>query len=213
VHYDRSSQLLSIGSGRFYRRFVLTRAGLAAGMRVLDVASGTGLVARAAAGLVRDTAGIVALEPSSGMIAAGRKLTAVPFVRGVADALPFASEHFDLLTMGYALRHVSDVGSAFREFFRVLRPGGRVVVLEISQPVSRVGRRVAGWYLGRVLPRVTRLATRSDDAELMMRYYWETIASCVSPATIMTAMRGAGFDEVHRTVYFGMCSEYYGTKR
>jgi demethylmenaquinone methyltransferase/2-methoxy-6-polyprenyl-1,4-benzoquinol methylase len=108
---------------------------------------------------------------------------------------------------------VSDVAGAFREFFRVLRPGGRVVVLEISQPTSPVGRRVTKWYLGRLLPRMTRLATRSDDAELMMRYYWETIASCVPPATILNAMRDAGFDEVHRTVYFGICSEYYGTKR
>ena len=111
-----------------------------------------------------------------------------------------------------ALRHVSDLRRAFGEFFRVLRPRGRVVVLELSRPASRAGQRVAGWYLGRVLPRVTRLATRSDDAELMMRYYWQTIANCVSPDTILTAMRHAGFRDVHRTVYFGICSEYYGTK-
>src|SRR5262249_19623695 len=155
VHYDRTSQLLSMGSGRFYRRFVLTRAGLTSGMRVLDVASGTGLVARAATEVLRHGGNVVALEPSSGMIDAGRRTTDVPFVRGVADALPFASGGFDLLTMGYALRHVTDLGRAFREFHRVLRPGGRLVVLEISRPESRAGQRIAGWYLGRVLPRVT----------------------------------------------------------
>src|SRR4051794_32390977 len=122
-------------------------------MRVLDVASGTGLVARAATEVLRSGGEVIALEPSAGMIDAGRRVTRVPFVRGVADSLPFGSAQFDLLTMGYALRHVTDLGRAFREFHRVLRPGGRVVVLEISRPVSRAGLRVAGWYLGRVLPR------------------------------------------------------------
>ncbi len=213
LHYDRASQLLSMGSGHFYRRFVLTRAGLATGMRVLDVASGTGLVARAATSVLAGSTDVIALEPSSKMITEGRKRTPVPFVRGIAEALPFASGGFDLLTMGYALRHVSDLELVFGEFFRVLRPGGRVVVLEISRPSSRIGLRMAGWYLGNVLPRLTKLTTRSDDAALMMRYYWETIASCVSPVEIMASLGRVGFTDVRRKVYFGICSEYYGTKR
>ncbi len=212
VHYERTSQLLSMGSGRFYRRFVLGRVGLRDGMQVLDVASGTGPLARAATHVLRGDTGVIALEPSSEMIAEGRKLTRVPFVRGVAESLPFASARFDLVTMGYALRHVSELELTFREFHRVLRPGGRLVILEISRPASPTGMRIARLYFARMLPRVTRLATRSEAAAAMIRYYWETIATCVPPAAIVAALRRAGFDRAWRRVYFGVSSEYHAVK-
>jgi demethylmenaquinone methyltransferase/2-methoxy-6-polyprenyl-1,4-benzoquinol methylase len=134
------------------------------------------------------------------------------FVEALGEALAIRGESFDLLTMGYALRHVSDLRAAFREYHRVLKPGGRVVIMEIAVPQSAFRKRLLGWYMGRVIPLVVRLGTRSRDAEQMMRYYWDTTANCVPPATIMQALRDAGFRDVRRDVQWGMLCEYHGVR-
>jgi demethylmenaquinone methyltransferase/2-methoxy-6-polyprenyl-1,4-benzoquinol methylase len=209
-HYARAERIVSMGSGYLYRRNALVRAGLEPGMRVLDVATGTGMVARAARHLGIAPRDLVGIDPSSGMLReAGRPL---PFtaVRGVADALPFADETFDFLCMGFALRHVGDLERTFAEYHRVLRPGGTVLVLEISRPSSALGYRMAKTYLQQLVPFVTRLGTRSDGAELMMRYYWHTIDACVPPPAILNALRAAGFRVARRRTYLGIFSEYRG---
>ena len=211
-HYARAERIISLGSGFLYRRNALHRAGLRPGMRVLDVATGTGLVARAALGLGIAPGDLVGLDPSAGMLReAGRP---VPFraVRGVADALPFADGSFDFLCMGFALRHVGDLRATFAEYRRVLRPGGTLLVLEISRPSSALGYRVAKAYMQQVVPFVTRLGTRDDGAEMMMRYYWHTIDACVPPQSILDAMDGAGIRTAPRKTYFGLFSEYLGAR-
>src|SRR5687768_8451461 len=106
--YDRINALMAFGSGQWYRGWALRRAGLRPGLRVLDVAAGTGEVTRAAAALVGPPGFVTGIDPSSGMLArAGAKLS-VPLTQGVAEALPFRDGAFDFLTMGYALRHVVD---------------------------------------------------------------------------------------------------------
>src|SRR5262245_33430110 len=181
-HYEKLGWLVSFGLDRRYRRESLRRAGLRRGMRLLDVAAGTGLVTRSALDILRDPAAVVALDPSSGMLRQARRRRSGSLVQGRAEALPFSDEHFDVLSMGYALRHVPDLGVAFREYLRVLKPGGRVLVLEISRPSSPVVRWLVRAYLRRVVPFVTRLTTRSPQAEVLMRYYWDTIDGCVPPA-------------------------------
>lgn len=207
-HYARAERIVSLGSGYLYRKNALQRAGLRPGMRVLDVATGTGLVARAALKLGVAPGDLVGLDPSAGMLReAGRSL---PFraVRGTADALPFATHRFDFLSMGFALRHVRDLGRTFAEYQRVLRPGGTLLVMEISRPSSALGYRIARAYLRQVVPLVTRLGTRSDGAELMMRYYWQTIDACVPPHAIEAALRRSGFQVAQRTTYFGIFNDY-----
>ncbi len=211
-HYDLVCGLGSLGSGRFYRRWVLRRAGLRPGMRLLDVATGTGLVARAAARILGDPRAVVGLDPSAGMLRQARRRLAGPLVQGLAEALPFARGRFDVLSMGYALRHVADLGVAFAEFRRVLRPGGRLLILEITPPRSPLGRRLLEGYLGRLLPRAIRLGTGSARAEMLVRYYWDTIAGCVPPEAILQALSGSGFVEVERRVYGGVLSEYLARK-
>jgi demethylmenaquinone methyltransferase/2-methoxy-6-polyprenyl-1,4-benzoquinol methylase len=144
-HYARAERIISssLGSGYLYRKKALQRAGLRPGMRVLDVATGTGLAARAALDLGVAPGNLSGLDPSAGMLhEAGQP---VPFraVRGVADALPFADATFDFLSMGFALRHVADLRATFAEYRRVLRPGGTLLVLEISRPSSPLGYRIA----------------------------------------------------------------------
>jgi demethylmenaquinone methyltransferase / 2-methoxy-6-polyprenyl-1,4-benzoquinol methylase len=212
AYYDWVCGLGSMGWGRFYRRWILTKYGLRAGMTLLDVATGTGLVAQAATGIRRGRGAVVGLDPSIGMLRQAQKTLAIPLVQGRVEELPFATAHFDFLSMGYALRHVADLGVAFRQCLRVLKPGGRILLLEITAPRSAVSRSVLRAYFERVLPRVMRLSTGSAEAELLVRYYWDTIAHCVPPDVILGAMRSSGFVDVTHRARGGLLSEYVGSK-
>ena len=114
--------------------------------------------------------------------------------------------------MGYALRHVDDLGSAFTEFRRVLKPGGRVCILEITSPDSRVGRLLMSAYMRVISGVFCRIGGRSARTTELWRYYWDTIDRCVRPQTVVDALRTAGFQDVQRIVPLGMFSEYTGTK-
>jgi demethylmenaquinone methyltransferase/2-methoxy-6-polyprenyl-1,4-benzoquinol methylase len=213
AHYARAERIISMGSGYRYRKGALVRAGLEPGMRMLDVATGTGLVARAALDLGIAPQDLVGLDPSAGMLREAGARLHCQVVRGSADALPFASARFDFLSMGFALRHVGDLRQTFAEYHRVLRPGATLLLLEISRPTSPVAYRIAKTYLQQVVPLVTRLGTgaRGNEADLLMRYYWSTIDACVPPATILGALRDSGFRLVHREMFFGVFSEYRAT--
>src|SRR5262245_31559666 len=136
-YYDGVVNWGFLHSGSFYRRWVQRRHGLKPGMHVLDVACGTGLVAAEAARILGSADTLTCLDPSSGMLAEARKKLAARFVQGRAEALPFAERSFDFLTMGYALRHVMDLEQTFHEYHRVLRPGGKVLILEVTKPAGR----------------------------------------------------------------------------
>jgi demethylmenaquinone methyltransferase/2-methoxy-6-polyprenyl-1,4-benzoquinol methylase len=207
-YYDRLCGVMSLGSGRWYRGWVLRRAGLRPGMKVLDVATGTGLVARAAADIVLDPRAVVGLDPSGGMLRQARRTFAGPLVQGRIEELPYRDRLFDFVTIGYALRHAADLAVAFRECLRVLAPGGRLVVLEISRPRSRAMQAAIRVYLTRAMPLVMRTA----HARLLMQYYWETIDTCVPAETILDVLRDAGFTDVRRKVFGGVQSEYLGRR-
>jgi demethylmenaquinone methyltransferase / 2-methoxy-6-polyprenyl-1,4-benzoquinol methylase len=208
-HYDRINGFGFLWSGGLYRRRCLLRAGLRPGMDVLDVACGTGPVTRAIAGVLRGQGAVIGIDPSAGMLAvARRRLPGIEFREGHAEALPAPAASADLVTMGFALRHVGELEAAFREFRRVLRPAGRVLVLEVSRPRTRVGLLLARTYFRDVLPLLTRLFTGSRDAREMMRYYWETIDACVPPDTILAALRAVGFANVQRRTELGIFSAF-----
>ncbi|MCB1776251.1 MAG: class I SAM-dependent methyltransferase [Candidatus Competibacteraceae bacterium] len=211
-YYDRVNQLLSFGSGSWYRRRALTRAGLKPGMTVLDVAIGTGLVARQALAITGDAQAVVGLDVSAGMLAEVRRLLHVPLIQGVMEQLPVADESFDFVSMGYALRHVTDLNVTFREFHRVLRPGGVLLILEITRPAQPFKRALLKFYLGRVIPLLSRLTTGNRDMQTLMRYYWDTIENCVPPETIIAAIRDAGFAEAGCDVEFDLFRGYFGRK-
>lgn len=211
-YYDWVCAVGSLGSDQFYRRYVLARSGLSRGMKLLDVATGTGLVARAAVRILRDPRTVIGLDPSGGMLREARKTLSMPLVQGMVEELPFGDGRFDFLSMGYALRHMADLGVAFRECLRVLKPGGRLLVLEITRPRSAVGGWLVRLYFQKLLPQVMRLGAGSAQAELLMKYYWDTIAECVPPETILAVLRASGFVAVERRVRGGLLSEYMGVK-
>ncbi|HEX9160775.1 MAG TPA: class I SAM-dependent methyltransferase [Thermoanaerobaculia bacterium] len=208
--YDRAGAFMSFGSGGRYRREALERAGLRPGMKMLDIATGTGVVARAGAAVTNDGHAIVGLDPSFGMLAAGRAKAKFTNVQARSEALPFDDRSFDLITIGFALRHFADLDVVFAEAFRVLRPGGRVLILEITAPESRLARSLLGAYLGGFVPAVVGLLSWSARTARLMRYYWVTTRECVRPEVILDALRRAGFDDVKRHVEMSVFSEYSG---
>lgn len=212
VDYDRVDRLLAFGSGSWYRRQALVRAGLASGMRMLDVAVGTGLVAREAVPIVGAAGSVIGVDPSAGMLAQSG-LHGLTLVRGRAELLPLASQSFDFVCMGYALRHLADLEMAFREFRRVLKPGGRLLVLEITRPEGRFALALLKAYLHVVLPQLTRLVARSPDTATLYRYYWETIEACVPPVRILATLGTAGFDAPAHGRQLGIFSEYTARMR
>ena len=209
--YDRIEKVLAFGSGRWYRHQALKRAQLGAGADVLDVGIGTGLVAREALTLIGPQGRLVGVDPSLGMMGEVA-LPGVELVCGRAEALPRESASSDFVSMGYALRHITDVAAAFSEFHRVLRPGGRLLVLEITKPSGRIGAAVLKTYMRAVVPMIATVVSRQRDTAELWRYYWDTIESCIAPESVLEALRAAGFEDVKRHVELGIFSEYTAVK-
>jgi demethylmenaquinone methyltransferase/2-methoxy-6-polyprenyl-1,4-benzoquinol methylase len=209
--YGRIEAVLGLGSGGRHRRGALRRAGLKPGMRVLDVAVGTGLVASGAKRIVGSAGLVIGVDPSAGMLAASTGLAGVPLVQGRAEALPFAPRSFDFVSLGYALRHVDDLPDTFAEFRRVLKPGGRLMMLEITRPEARAARALLQLYMRGVVPLVSRALARRRETERLFRYYWDTIDACVAPAAVLQALCASGFQAPQRQVHLGVFSEYRAT--
>ena len=210
--YEWICRVMSFGTGEWYRARVLRDAGVRDGSRVLDVATGTGLVLRSARTMCGPTGLAVGLDPSRGMLAQCRASCPAPLVQSVGERLPFADRSFDLISMGYALRHVADLRALFAEYHRVLVPGGRLVVLELTQPASRTARWLNRVYLRSIVPSVASLGSGGISARRMMEYFWDTIEQCVPPETILAALRDAGFKNPERRVTGSVLSEYLAVK-
>ncbi|HET9360900.1 MAG TPA: class I SAM-dependent methyltransferase [Vicinamibacterales bacterium] len=211
-HYDRACDIMSFGTGRTYRRTALERAGVEPGMRVLDVGTGTGQLAQEAARLVGSTGSVIGLDPSREMMTVGPRTDSISFVQGLGEFLPLPDRYFDFVTMGYALRHVRDLDQTFVEYFRVLKPGGHALLLEITRPRSAIGYAMMRAYFGTVVPSLARLGTRSADAARLMRFYWDTIANCVPPEVVLASLRRSGFAAAERRCTAGIFSEYIATR-
>ena len=205
--YERIEQLMAFGSGSWYRRRALHSAGLRTGMRVIDVGTGTGLVAREAARLVGPRGAVLGVDPSPAMMANG-DMAGVQLEVGRAESVPAPDAWADFLCMGYALRHISDLSVAFREFLRVLRPGGQLCLLEITRPHGRWQRALLKTYMRVLVPWAARMLCRERDTPLLMRYYWDTIDACVAPPLILGALEAAGFEQVSRRLELGIFSQY-----
>ncbi len=210
--YDRIEAMLAWGTGSRYRRDALVRGGLKAGMKVLDVGVGTGLVAAQACMLTGNPALVTGVDPSPGMMAASRLPKTMVLREGRAESLPFPDNHFDFLSMGYALRHIGDLSLAFTEFERVLKPGGRLCILEITQAQSRLGRWLLKSYMRGVIPLLTRFVSRQQDTSTIWRYFWDSIEACVPPEQVMATLRATGLTQVERRLAVGVFSEYQAVK-
>jgi demethylmenaquinone methyltransferase/2-methoxy-6-polyprenyl-1,4-benzoquinol methylase len=163
--YDLLATLLSFGQDLRWRRAMVSSVPVGRGARVLDVATGTGMVAREL--IRRHGCVVVGLDQSEEMLAraqakaaADPEMRSVEFVRGEAERLPFADGEFDALTFTYLLRYVDDPGATMRELARVVRPGGTIASLEFAVPRSRVARALWMIYTRVGLPALGRLVSR-----------------------------------------------------
>jgi demethylmenaquinone methyltransferase / 2-methoxy-6-polyprenyl-1,4-benzoquinol methylase len=211
-HYDRVGRSLHFGSGPWYRRRALRRAGLRPGMKLLDVATGTGLLGREAVRILGAPRDVVGIDPSAAMLLEARKALTAPLARGQAEALPFRDDVFDMVSVGYAVAHVADLETTFRESLRVLKPGGRLVLLELARPESGVVRWLMRVHLQQVVPRLMRFGASREPARVLMQCLWDAIDRRVTPTTILDILRRTGFVDVELRVLHGFFSEYAATK-
>lgn len=195
--YDLMNDLMSVGLHRWWKRFAVEATGVRRGMHVLDLAGGTGDLARLFAECVGPTGSVLLTDINGAMLAAGRdKLLdrglAVPAVQCDAEKLPFRDRSFDCVSIAFGLRNVTHKEQALAEMARVLRPGGVAAVLEFSH-VWRPLRPAYDWYSFNILPRLGQLVA-GDAASY--RYLAESIRMHPDQETLKTMMEQAGFDRV-----------------
>ena len=197
ARYDLMNDLMSAGLHRLWKRFAVDATHVRAGMRVLDLAGGTGDLALGFARRVGPSGEVVLTDINGAMLAAGRDRLldsglVLPVVQCDAEKLPFPDARFDCVSIAFGLRNVSRKENALGEMRRVLKPGGVAVVLEFSrvwQPLAPA----YDWYSFNVLPRLGRLVA-GDDASY--RYLAESIRMHPDQATLKAMMEQAGFDRV-----------------
>ena len=196
--YDLMNDLMSFGVHRLWKRFLLSQTGLPGPQAALDVAGGTGDLAAGLAQQVGRTGRVVLADINAAMLALGRDrlldrgiVSEVTCVLANAETLPFRDESFNCVTIGFGLRNVTDKAAALRSMYRVLKPGGQLLILEFSKPVAPGLAPVYDAYSFRVLPALGRLVARDADS---YRYLAESIRMFPDQATLASMMRDAGFD-------------------
>jgi demethylmenaquinone methyltransferase/2-methoxy-6-polyprenyl-1,4-benzoquinol methylase len=199
ARYDRMNAVMTFGQERRWRRTVADALAAAPGMRVLDLAAGTGASSMP---FVEAGADVVACDFSLGMLTVGhRQHAGLRFVAGDALRLPFRDGAFDAVTISFGLRNVVDVAAALAELARVTRPAGRLVVLETSQPPARALRAGNRIYTDHVMPRIARLFS-SDPASYA--YLAESASAWLDQEQLGDALRAAGWGHVGwRNLLFG----------
>ena len=196
--YDVMNDLMSAGVHRLWKAFTLSQTGLKPGGRALDVAGGTGDLAAGMAKQVGDTGFVILSDINEAMLARGRDRLLdrgvggnVDFSLANAEKLPFASNSFDCVTIGFGLRNVTDKPAALRSMLRVLRPGGQLLILEFSKPAAKSLQALYDAYSFRVLPLLGKLVA-NDEASY--RYLAESIRMHPDQETLLAMIRGAGFE-------------------
>lgn len=215
--YDVMNDAMSLGIHRLWKRVALEHTGLRAGMRALDLASGTGDLALKMAGMVGEKGLVILSDINQSMLSEGRaKLDNAGVVGNVdyclanAQCLPFPSNHFDCVTIGFGLRNVTDKGMALREMARVIKPGGRVVVLEFSKPVSPLISKAYDLYSFTALPTLGKILAKDADS---YRYLAESIRMHPDQEALKALMIESGFDHVDvQNLTLGVVALHIGYK-
>jgi len=206
--YDKTNDLLSFGQSRLWRGIVAKAVDPQNGQSVLDMAAGTG---SSTAAFARPGVRLVAGDFSEGMLAEGRKRhPEIEFVFADATKLPFKAKEFDATTISFGLRNVVDVEAALSEMFRVTKPGGRIVICEFSKVSNPVLRPFYNFYLRKVLPAFSSLASKTPEA---YAYLSESIDAWPDQRTLAAKIEKAGYEKVtFRNLSFGIVAIHVGFK-
>ncbi|MCC7581942.1 bifunctional demethylmenaquinone methyltransferase/2-methoxy-6-polyprenyl-1,4-benzoquinol methylase UbiE [Serratia sp. Lou2A] len=203
--YDVMNDLMSFGIHRIWKRFTIDCSGVRRGQRVLDLAGGTGDLAAKFSRMVGEQGQVVLADINDSMLKMGREklrdrgiVGNINYVQANAEALPFPDNYFDCITISFGLRNVTDKDKALRSMFRVLKPGGRLLVLEFSKPLLAPLSKAYDAYSFHVLPKIGELVVKDPDS---YRYLAESIRMHPDQATLKGMMGNAGFENV---TYFNL---------
>jgi len=204
-NYDLMNDVMSMGIHRLWKRFTIEMSGIRPGQRVLDIAGGTGDLAAKFSELVGDNGEVVLADINESMLQVGRErlvdrgiLKNITYVQANAEELPFPDNYFDCITIAFGLRNVTDKDAALRSMYRVLKPGGRVLVLEFSKPVVPGLGPVYDAYSFKLLPLMGKLIAKDDSS---YRYLAESIRMHPGQEALLAMMRDAGLE---RCEYFNL---------
>ena len=212
--YDLMNDVLSGGLHRAWKAYTVAVAGVQPGDRVLDVAGGTGDLARAFASKVGDTGRVVLTDINEAMLRVGRDRLldegrVLPTAACDAEHLPFADGSFDLVTVAFGLRNMTHKEAALRDMCRVLRPGGRLLVLEFSRPAAPL-QKAYDWYSFTLMPLLGKVIAGDGES---YRYLAESIRMHPDQATLKAMMKdtGLGHVDVHNLAA-GVVALHVGVK-
>ena len=201
--YDLLNHLLSAGVDRRWRRRAIRSLQLTGGERILDLCTGTGDLAIAAVSARPAAARVVGVDFSGAMLRVGegklrrdRLDSRVSMVQGDATRIPLADASVDAVTIGFGIRNVERMDLACAELRRVLKPGGRLAILEFAVPTMPVFGAFYAWYTNRVLPRIGRALSRNDSA---YAYLPASISAFATPDEFVKILRQAGFTKISPT--------------
>ncbi len=200
ARYDIMNDVLSGGMHRLWKRFTIELSGVRPSNTVLDIAGGTGDLSRKFSSLVGPTGEVVLADINASMLKVGRDrlldkgvASNIRFVQADAEKLPFPDNYFDVVTIAFGLRNVTHKEDALRSMLRVLKPGGRLLVLEFSKPSNPLLSKFYDAYSFKFMPLAGKLIT--DDAE-SYRYLAESIRMHPDQDTLKAMMSEAGFERV-----------------
>ncbi len=207
-HYDRTNSVLSMGNSLVWRLATVRAVAPRSGERILDLAAGTGT---SSAALAKSGADVVAADFSAGMIEVGRKKHPnITFVEADAMALPFKANEFDAVAISFGLRNIEDPKKALAEMYRVLKPGGRIVICEFSKPPRALFRAGYAAYMRYVMPTIVDAASSNPEA---YAYLADSIRDWPDQVTLSQWIRGAGFTRVaYRNLTVGVVALHRGRK-
>lgn len=196
--YDVMNDFMSMGIHRLWKRFTIDCSGIKPGQKVLDLAGGTGDLAAKFSRLTGPTGQVTLADINHSMLAVGRDklrdkglVSNINYVQANAEALPFPDNHFDLVTMAFGLRNVTDKDKALASIFRVLKPGGRLLVLEFSKPTHDTLSKVYDWYSFNILPTMGQIVANDRES---YQYLAESIRMHPDQDTLKDMFEQAGFE-------------------